>query len=342
MTSDPSDYEEAVLSLVHSRFATLPPLKIVAQPVGMEELGMSLYTDLVAKAGNVLFFIEVGNRLSIDDVARAFMYSQLIEREQLYPGRVEYVLLAKSVPKGVRDLAPRVGVTVLRLPVDLQLPRSRSSASPQVSKLSTDKSWMVVSCLLRAGPASVREVSIEAGVSYGWTHATVTRLLQMGVASRTPDGVAVTDVERLLNGLAWERPLKSLWVGKDWRVSGPDVMEAGRTLSELLATNGMDHAFTGITSGGLYTGYAHRFDRLYIYMDHEEPGIALGPLEDPGGSISVTVLRPDRDVFGSTGTMGGMRVASEAQTLLDLAGMGASAWDMTLEVARHYASTGGR
>jgi hypothetical protein len=242
----------------------------------------------------------------------------------------------------VRDLAPRVGVTVLRVPVDLQLPRSKSSSVSQVSKLSTDKSWRVVSCLLRAGPASVREISIEAGVSYGWTHATVNRLLQMGVASRTPDGVAITDVERLLNGLAWERPLKALWVENDRRVSGPDVMEAGRTLSEHLTANGIDHAFTGITSGGLYTGYAHRFDRLYIYIDHEEPDLVLGPLDDPYGSVSVTILRPDRDLFGSTSTIGGMRLASEAQTLLDLAGMGASAWDMTLEVARHYASSGGR
>ncbi len=342
MDDNKDDYEDAILSAIRTGFGSLPPPQVIDRPAELGALGREFQADLVARAGDVFIVAEVGDRLTIEDVARAFMYSHLIEREDLLPGRVEYVLVAKVVPDGVRELAPRVGVTVLRVPGDLQLPRSKPKVGIQVSKLSNEKSWEVVSCMLRTGPASVRVISMEAGVSYGWTHATVSRLQQMGVAVRTPDGVALKDVERLLNGLAWERPLKSLWFENDQRIAGPDVMQAGRTMSGYLSDNDIAHAFTGPTAGGLYTGYAHRFDRLYIYLDHEDPLLALGPLEDPHGTVSVTVLRSDRDVYGSTEVMDGLRLASEAQTLLDLAGMGASAWDMTLEVARHYASTSGR
>ncbi|NOQ54485.1 MAG: hypothetical protein GQ558_07775 [Thermoplasmata archaeon] len=307
----------------------------------LEALGGAFHLDLVARAGDVLLLAEVLDRLSVDDVARAFMFSHLIQQEELISGRFEYILVAKVVPPGVREMAPKVGVTVLRIANELRLPGSIRRGGPVVSKLSNEKSWRVVASLLRFGPTSIREISLRTEVSYGWAYATISRMEQMGLATRTRDGVAVTDMEKLLNGLAWERPLKGLWLDRDQKIAGNDVLEAGRILSEHLSENGIAHAFTGPTAGGLYSGYAHRFDRLYVYLDHEDPDLAIGPLEDPFGTISVTVLRADRDVFSKSQAQNGLLLASEAQTLLDLAGMGASAWDLTLEVARHYASAGG-
>jgi len=102
---------------------------------------------------------------------------------------------------------------------------------------------------------------------------------------------------------------------------------------------GIAHAFTGPTAVGIYTGYAQMYDRMYIYIDEEQVGYVRNILEDPAGSISLEVFRPDRDVFKDTEEHQGLTLVGPAQALLDITGFGYTYWDFTLKMVEHIEET---
>jgi hypothetical protein len=53
-------------------------------------------------------------------------------------------------------------------------------------------------------------------------------------------------------------------------------------------------------------------------------------------SIKAIIYRPDREVFQNTLEKEGMRIVSASRTLLDLAGMGYSAMDITKAMVAKY------
>ena len=333
--------DEAVIASLSTRFVMEKDFQVLTDRPDLKELGEGFAPDYIVRSGDLTLIVELKHTLSLNDVARAFMYMRLIKEDNLIPRRFRYVLMAKVIPGAVGSMADRTGVDAIRLPPDIQLPRGSGGREFKVNRLSHEKSWRIVTGLLRMGPTSIRQVSLETKVSYGWAHATVERLLQMGVATRSPDGITLTDVEKLLNGVAWERPLKGLSV-VDVHVSGEDVMGAARTVEGSLRGWNVRHAFGGITAGGLYTGHAQRFDRLYVYIERDQIETVVNAMGDPNGSIALEILRPDRDVFDEVEERQGLTLVGPSQALLDLAGMGYSAMDLTLEMVRKYAETANR
>jgi len=229
-------------------------------------------------------------------------------------------------------------VHVIQLDWSVDMPTGPSKRKYSPTKLSSDVSWRIIIGLLRTSPASIRRIALGAGASYGWAHATVMRLIEMGVAERTSNGVSMKDAHRLLNGVAWERPLNDLQV-VSFKVGGDEMMQSAKAIEAATRRNGVDHAFTGPTAAGIYTGYGQRFDRLYIYLDEEQVGSMKNVLEDPAGSISLEVYRPDRAVFKDTEERQGLTLVDPAQALLDVAGLGYSYWDLTLKMVEHLEKT---
>jgi hypothetical protein len=251
-------------------------------------------------------------------------------------GDVRLVLLAKVVPEDVRSAADRVGVHVIQLDWAVELPIVPSKRKYSPTKLSNDVSWRVIIWLLRSGPSSIRRVALGTGASYGWAHATVMRLIEKGVAERTPRGVAINDAPRLLNGIAWERPLLDLQV-TSFKIGGEEMMQSAMAIKAATRRKGVAHAFTGPTAVGFYTNYAHRFDRLCVYLDEGDVESVRNIIEDPAGSRSLEVFRPDRAVFKETEEHEGLTLVSPAQALLDITGFGYSYWDFTLKMVESIA-----
>jgi hypothetical protein len=330
--------EEAIIASLSTRYIMSGGFEVLTDRPDLKELGEGFEPDLIVRAGDLTLIIELKHTLSLNDVARGFMYQHLIAVGNLLPRRSRYVLMAKVVPDRARSMAQKTDVDIIRLPPDVELPGRSRERRFKVNRLSHEKSWRVVTGLLRMGPTSIRQVSLETRVSYGWAHATTERLLQMGVATRSPDGISITDVEKLLNGVAWERPMKELSAIIIY-LSGEDVMGAARTVERSLGEWSVRHAFGGITAGGLYTGYAQRFDRLYVYVEKDQIDMVTNAMGDPNGSIALEILRPDREVFDPVEKRQGLTLVGPSQALLDLAGMGYSALDLTLEMVRTYAET---
>ncbi len=307
-------------------------------PEPEDVFGLLTRADLILVSNNTSYIVEVKQRLTTDDVARALLVKRMLETEDSDYRNPEMVLVSKIVPKKVRSVADEVGVHVIRLESDIQLPFSTSNRPSRVSKVSHWKSWKVTTDLIRSGSTSIRQLSISSGVSYGWTHATVRHLVEMGVATRNDEGVSITDIERLLDGVAWERPLSNLLV-RTIQVSGDDYMETAREIEDAMTEWKMEHSFTGFTSGGIYTGYGQRFDRIFMYLDPKAVNEVEGSLSDGTGGIELMLYAPDRDVWRENRVVEGITMASPSQTLLDLIGLGYGARTMAREMWKYYETT---
>ena len=300
--------------------------------------GLLTRADLILVSDDRSFIVEVKQRLTTDHVARALLVKRMLEAGDSPLPDPEMVLIAKRIPSKVRAVAEEVGVHLIRLDSEVQLPFSSSDRPSRVTKVSHWKSWRVTAELIRRGTTSIRQLSISSDVSYGWTHATVRHLVEMGVARRNDEGVSIVDMEQLFDGVAWERPLSNLMV-RSIRIAGDDQMEAAREIGDATGDWGIEHAFTGFTAGGLYTGSGQRFDRLYVYVDASAVDRLEGSLSEQAGEMELMVYAPDRDVWRDRVTVEGITLVSPSQALLDLIGLGYGARTMAREMWRYHEST---
>ena len=293
------------------------------------------FIDRIYYDANTVYYAGARERLNRDDVARALLARTLIETGRREGTEVVFVLLAKKVPMGVREIAATVGIKVVQLGIDFPLPARKSTSRARISKLSHPRSWQIVTRLLWSGPSSIRRLSRIEGVSYSWTHATVTRLIEMGVAERDRTGVRIIDIDRLMDGISWERPLNQLLV-EEIPVANDDYLEVAKELEVLLNDWGVGHAFTAFTAAGLYTGHSQRFDRIYVYIEPKGVEELRRTMTDRDGDISILVFRYDKDHLRETVERDGLTLASPSLTLLDLIGLGYKARTLSRELVSAF------
>ncbi|MBA7468639.1 hypothetical protein ES707_03891 [subsurface metagenome] len=228
---------------------------------------------------------------------------------------------------------------MIKLPWTLGPPLNREF-KPSKGRITSEKSWRIVSRLLKERSTSIRQLALKEGVSYGWAHKTVEMLMSQNIVKKNDSYVQIGDVKKLLNGIAWERPMKNLNIAEIPMQFGESI-PAARDISSLLSEQNVPFAFTGYTAGGLYTGYAVRQDAVYLYLDKKNLDLfteifKTSFYESNRNSIRAWIYAPDRDVFTETQQKEGITVVSPAQTLLDLAGFGYSAMDLTRAMVDMY------
>lgn len=282
--------------------------------------------DLILKRGGKTYLIEVkAGRADATAVNQLCFYRDALARTQgLDEAEIRIVLAAKSIPQSIQTILGTVDGTAVELPPSLRLEQDAPSVPMGKTQVTTPKAWRVICTLLARPSPSIKRLHEEADVSYGWTHKTVRNLEELGVLGRKDGLLTVTDPSKLFNGIAWERPLRTLET-TEVPTGFASVEEAGRELTRTLDRAGATFAFTAHTAAALYTGYAFRSDRFYLYTD--DAGIVRDLASDGEGPI-LTLYEPGRDLEGSE-EVEGIRLASKCQVLLDLAGMGPKAGDMT-------------
>ena len=296
------------------------------------------FVDEVLIEGSNRYYISVKNMLSQNDIARAYLAKGLMDQNNRDRSTVEIILMAKKIPARVKEISDQLGITIIQLDWDFPIPARKSPSKNRISKLSHPTSWRIVTRLLFSGPSSIRKLSKEEGVSYSWAHATVTRLIDMGVAERTSMGVEVVDIDRLMDGISWERPFNRLLLD-EIPIEGDDYMEAARDIGNTLNHWNLRHAYTAFTAGGLYTGHSQRFDKLYIYIEKRSLNDIRGSLYTEGGNLALNVYRSDRRVFQNTQEIENLILTTPSTTLLDLIGLGFKARTIAREMVNIYAET---
>ncbi|NLB00192.1 MAG: hypothetical protein GX837_04395 [Methanomicrobiales archaeon] len=303
-------------------------------------LELPLQPDLVFRDYERLYFVEIKSKIaSIDTIARMQLLRELWHRRGPDRPPVEMVIAARAIRPREEQLARELEIRVIKVPWTLTSP-IKNDFRPSKSKITTDKSWKIVSRLLKEKSTSIRQLALQENVSYGWAHKTVETLMNQNIAKKNDSYVQISDVKKLLNGIAWERPMKNLNIAEIPMQFG-DSIPAARDITHMLSDQKVPFAFTGYTAGGLYTGYAVRQDAVYLYLDRKDLDLFVEIFKEPSkelnrNSIRAWIYAPDRDVFTNTQQKEGITVVSPPQTLLDLAGFGYSAMDLTKAMVDRY------
>ena len=311
---------------------------VIKEPILKDTWG-AFEPDMLIKDGNHRFLVEIKSKTNVNAIAHLVLLKEILQKQDKNDTNTHLVIAAKFIAHDIEEIAEQVGVHLLTIPRNLRLPDYKPAPAPGKVKITSEKSWKIVSRLLKEKVTSIRQLSIIENISYGWAHATVQSLIGQGIVTKKGNYVTISDVNKLLNGISWERPFENLLV-KEINVEYHDATKAARELSHMLDNIGIKFAFTSYTAGGLYTGYAVRHDSIYLYIKKDkidfftEAFQCYETAEDKG--IKVRIYVPDRNVFYDAVEKEGIKIVSPAQALLDLAGMGYSGMDITKAMVEKY------
>ncbi|MBM3300764.1 MAG: hypothetical protein FJY85_12520, partial [Deltaproteobacteria bacterium] len=221
--------------------------------------------DLVIVDGTKGYLVEIERRVSLDVLSKLNLLKDLIRPEDMGVSDLSYYLAGNTISHSVRSLAASLGIRVLLLPgaAGVTEPSERKYGTVRVT---TEKAWRVASLLIKERTSSIRSLALKEKVSYGWAHATVQGLKRQGIVRQTVNRVIVEDVDKLLNGAAWERPFQT-FVRKELRTPFKGTYEGAKETTAALEDRGLKFAFAGYIAGTLYTGQSVRHDLIQIYMD---------------------------------------------------------------------------
>lgn len=305
----------------------------------LADLKLPLMSDRVIEDGDKIFFVEIVSKVTIDTIARLLLLKDILQqkqRERTFVSQPFFVIAGKVISPLGKETAEKVGITIVQLPHTISLPATNYGTAGKI-KVTPNKSWKVITRLLKEKATSIRQLALKENVSYGWAHATIQSLINQGIVTKKGNYVSISDVNKLLNGVAWERPFEYLLAGEitlDYDIA----FRAAKDISYTLKNQNIKFAFTSYTAGGLYTGYAVRHDAIYLYLESDELDFFKDTFrtnEDTG--IKARIYLPDRDVFSDRREIESITVTSPAQTLLDLAGLGYSGLDIAKVMVDNYA-----
>lgn len=298
-----------------------------------------LQFDLIIEDANRTFVIELKRVVRLADLSRLGLLKLILNADEINADNVEFVLVGKRITKEAAAVAEKTGMRFIRLPAEVNITeynREKTGSAPV--KLTSPKSWQVISSLLKMEGTSIRQLALASGVSYGWSHATVRTLAEKGIVTDAGGSLVMSDINKLLNGVAWERPFERL-LSQEIRIASDNHIELTQEICFLCEEQRIPCAFTGFTAGEIYTGYSARHDSAYLYLEKNRIDWLAGmfDLRTKGGS-SVRIYTPDRDVFSDrrTFSVSGVWVVSPAQALLDCAGLGYAGRDLTLKLVEVY------
>ena len=301
------------------------------------DVALPLRPDYVFQEGGRLYVVEVKRAVvTIDTIARMQLYRHILQNKPGLPP-VQLVLAAKTINSREENLAKELGIRFIKLPWAINTPKGNDYTSTKI-RISSAKSWKIVSRLLKEKSTSIRQLALKEGVSYAWTHKVIGILSELNVVKKEEGYVTIADVNNLLNGIAWERPLRNLQAEEiPLRFAG--THGAAQEITHNLKSQDIPFAFNSYTVGGLYTGYAFRQDAVYLYLEKDQIDRFREQFGDKNASgVRAVLYAPDRNVFSDVRELESVTITSPSQTLLDLAGLGYSAMDLTKVMADKYAS----
>jgi len=296
--------------------------------------------DLIIVDGTRTFIVELKRVVRLAELSHLGLLKLLLNVDNVNTDNTEFIIVGKRITKEALEAAEKIGMRLIRLPAEINVAEASHEKPGAVSvKLTSPKSWRVISYLLKMGETSIRKLAFESGVSYGWTHATVRALTDKGIASHTGDYVKISDVNKLLNGVAWERPFERLFAS-EIRIAADSPVALAQEICFVCEEQRIQCAFTSFSAGEIYTGYSARHDSVYLYLEKKDIAALAGMFDvRREGGIAVRIYAPDRDIFSErskVSSVNGVWLVSPTQALLDCAGLGYAGRDLTQKLVEIY------
>jgi len=294
--------------------------------------------DLIIEDGAKTYIVELKRVVRLDSLSQLGFLKLLLKDSAFSTCDITFVIAGKQITPEAKDAAEKTGIQFIKLPADLNLEEGHGKPSTIPVKLTSPKSWQVISQLLKMKVASIRQLSIESGVSYGWSHATAKALISKGIASDAGGRLRVVDINKLINGIAWERPFERLFA-QEIKIAANEAITFAKEICLVCDEQQIACAFTSFTAGEIYTGYSARHDSVYLYLETKNISELEGMFDvRTEGEIAVRIYTPDRDVFKDRRTFSveGGWLVSPAMVLLDCAGLGYAGRDLTQNLVESY------
>lgn len=317
--------QEEVIELLRKEFG--PKVKLELEPaVG---LGRRARPDFVVLDGDRLYVVEVKEgRADFDMVGHLLLYQKAVAHDRGLPERqIVPLIVASAVTPEAEAAIRRLGGRIVQLG-----PRPLATKKGKVT-ITSPKAWRLISDILAHGPEPLLRSAEHADVAYGWSHRVSSYLLSRGILERTDLGLRLSNMGRLFDGVAWERPFTDN-LASTVMTAYLDPLTAADRIGRLAKRERIDVAFTGWTAGALYTRYARAFQLTQCYSAMP---FDLESSVEKGSGIRLEILRPDREVFDSIRWSTRTPLVDPSICLLDLGGMGYSARDLALTMAENYA-----
>lgn len=294
--------------------------------------------DLIIEDAAKTYIVELKRVVRLDSLSRLGFLKLLMKDSAFSTSDITFVMAGKRITPEAIDAAEKTGIQFIKLPANLNLEESQGKPSTIPVKLTSPKSWQVISQLLKMKEASIRQLSIESKVSYGWTHATAKALVSKGIASDAEGRLRIVDINKLINGIAWERPFERLFA-QEIKIAASNAIVLAKEICLVCDEQQIACAFTSFTAGEIYTGYSARHDSVYLYLEKKNIDELTGLFDaQTRGEIAVRIYTPDRDVFRDRRTFSveGVWIVSPAKALLDCAGLGYAGRDLTQKLVEIY------
>lgn len=290
-------------------------------PVANQQFEFGLNIDFAIDLESEIVLVEVKkHRASVEDVMRLIFFKSLLRKE------IHTLLLYAPVfSYRVRELALRVDVELVPIPKELTRQLLTEKKPPRKVKLTSPSAWNVVLHFIRHQKSSINHAAETTGTSYSWANAVVHQLLSQGILERKGRGTFILlDVNKLLNGISWERSLKEL-EKSEWTVESNSINDVLHDIVEV----DPNAVLTGYLAIQEYFDIARRVDFVQVYSKHlVDLELQLGTSEN---GIRISVLEPDRRIrYNKAGRLNvrNLRVADPDQLILDIAGLGYAASDI--------------
>lgn len=334
---DFSENNQRLTEMIRAKLNLSDSAVVIKEPI-FKDAWSPVEVDLVIEDGKSRFFVEIKSKVRVDTIAQLVLLKELLKKQNKDVSNIFLVIASKVIPPKVEEIAKEVDIKLVAIPHNDGVSIQKYDYFPSKIKVTSEKSWKVVTRLLKEKMTSIRQLSIMENVSYGWAYANIQSLISQGIVTKKGNFVRISDTNKLLNGVAWERPFENLCI-KEINIEYDDAFKAALELSHILNNKGIKFAFTSYTAGGLYTGYAFRHDSIYLYIEEHEIDFFIKAFEDKKKKgIKARIYTPDRELFDNTREIEGIKIVSPAQTLLDLAGLGYSGRDITKAMVDKYAS----
>ncbi len=333
-----SENNQELFEIIRAKLNLSDSAVVIKEP-SLKDALIPVRVDAVIEEGSSKYYIEMKSKASIDTVAQLNLLKELLKKQNKNISNIYLVIASKVIPPNVEELAKQVGIILVTIPHNIGLPMQNYDYFPSKTKVTSEKSWKVITRLLKEKTTSIRQLSLMENVSYGWAYATIQSLISHGIVTKLKGNyVKISDANKLLNGVAWERPFENLCIN-EINIEYSDAFKAAHELSHILKNKGIKFAFTSYTAGGLYTGYAVRHDSVYLYLEKNELDFFIKVFEEKKKKgIKAQIYAPDRELFNDTREKEDITIVSPAQTLLDLAGLGYSGRDIAKAMVDKYAS----
>ncbi|MHB8361387.1 MAG: hypothetical protein ACYDDC_06245, partial [Thermoplasmataceae archaeon] len=308
--------EEKLLYFLSKKLVIYPSVKVTFN-VQFYPCNTNLSIDAVVKNGNESIYVEMKRRITLESIFRFNSYKDLVRQQGITISK--FVFLTVFVGNDVKDIAKKLEIIIIQLPHSLLNEITYDNPRYSPSKITSKKSFDVIYEMLSKGPSTIMDLSQASGVSYGWAHGIVTRLMEIGIVQRKFGLYKIVNIDKLLDSIAYERPIGSI-NSKEYWTNSDDILKFARDVSSTATIKEAKVALMGPTASILYDPHYVKSDTLYLYVEpHQIVSLADELHLGRSGNLKVLAYLPDRDVFADSKTLDGVTLTSQKQLLLDLA-----------------------